>query len=414
MKITPLDQFSERPKTSDSVRTKYSTPIDATADISKNGVKRQSEWPFFPFFNPNLYFNPYYNQISSSLFKNLVDQYNNDLEMIRHRQNLLLKYTECSSPNSDKCKKETRPDGTEDLRAPNSWNWGYSRPDVEYVTYDRFYAVMNSFKTSIEKLTLRQNMLYEYVQCSCTAKTECSTSIKPVLDVMFSNNGNTTGQLIQSLFAPGSGYYNPASSFFQTLASYFSQTPSWFAYNFNPLTSAFGSYEPLSTSSSVSSSMPATSSSATTMPVASTHATTSPQTTPASSSSLESPSSGSQPVYSSSSSSSSATGSGQVSSGYVSSGGGGKPSQEQYFVSSNGENIHISSSNDGKGVSVSSVRPARQVGINPAQVGIQAAQIGLNAAQVGVQIGATAAQYGINAANAGVAAGLYGAHVPYF
>lgn len=121
------------------------------------------------------------------------------MEAIVRRQALIIKYVKCSCPNAKKCRKPHM-----DKLKSASWDWNafipkpFQVPGFSAYNYftqplasmppnsDYILTVLSTFKSAIEKITLRQSIIYQYTLCSCNEPNECSDKIKPALDALFS------------------------------------------------------------------------------------------------------------------------------------------------------------------------------------------------------------------------------------
>lgn len=188
--------------------------------------QRATHVPLYPtpLINPHDIFS----HIESALSTAITDQYKIDLEIVAQRQKLLEQLVKTACPNNEGCKKINAEAKEDDDR---SKHW------TELKRSENFFSSLISAKTAIEKLTLRQNMMYEYVACSCSA-TECNASVKPVLDLMFSNNSNISRYIVKNLSSPSRAASNDIVDSLFGQIPYFSQWLS--SFNFNPLSSLFG------------------------------------------------------------------------------------------------------------------------------------------------------------------------------
>lgn len=222
----------------DDKDSSHGQALNKVDPLSKRSSK-QSWASFLPFVNPM----DTQTKVHSGLFSHVAENIKANLDLVKQRQEVLLKFAETACPNSDSCQRvpEMDEDGLDEYRL-FSWIFDKSSP---VVGVDKLFAVINVFKNSVEKLTLRQNVLYEHVSCSCNTHNECNANIKPILEVMFSNNAYVSGELVNSLVSGSKG--STASLFLHYLANLINKLPSisgWIGSHlnfFNPLSSILGS-----------------------------------------------------------------------------------------------------------------------------------------------------------------------------
>ncbi|KAG8273950.1 hypothetical protein J6590_011500 [Homalodisca vitripennis] len=278
--------------------------------------------------------------LDEALFEVYARDIKHNLDTLRERENLLIKYVECACPNKGNCQKPTEIYDDDDLKTSEYWSWGFGNQYPEVVRMDEFQNAMSALKLVVEKMILRQNKLYEYVSCSCTMDKECSSTVKPVLQAMFANSSNESREIMVNMFS--SAESPRERDYFNNFMSIFAQRP-----NFNWL-SAFNSFNPLS---SFFGANPFGGTSAWPFPLVFNPITNSnPFGNFWNNFNSNKPSHSSGSVYTS--------GTGTGGSVTVSSGGPGgssKPSGEHYTINSPGGTTHVSSSTDGAGSSSVSV-----------------------------------------------------------